>query len=70
MWTAAGTGVPLNGMTPPTNIFNPANNRIPGGTYDAAGNQTVVGSYSMAYDAENHQTIAYDNVTQGQATYV
>jgi RHS repeat-associated protein len=70
MWTPASSGVPVNGTTPTTNIFNPANNRISGRTYDTAGNQTVVGSYSVAYDAENRQAVAYDNVTQGQATYV
>ena len=57
-------------MTPNDNVYNSGNNRISSGSYDASGNQTAIGSYSIAYDAENHQTTALDNTTQGQATYV
>ncbi|MBV9301224.1 MAG: HNH endonuclease [Acidobacteriaceae bacterium] len=70
MWVTSTAGVPESGMTPNNNVYNSGNNRISGNSYDAAGNQTVVGSYSITYDAENHQTTALDNTTQGQATYV
>jgi len=70
IWITANAGVPESGMTPNNNVYNSGNNRITGGSYDASGNQTVIGSYSIAYDAENHQTTALDNTTQGQATYV
>jgi RHS repeat-associated protein len=73
MSLSVNSGVPLYGTTPVTqngyNPFNPATNRLLSARYDAAGNQTQVGSYSLAYDAENRQTQAVDNVSEGQASY-
>ncbi len=73
MSLSVNSGVPLYGTTPVStnnyNPFNPATNRLVSARYDAAGNQTEVGSYSLAYDAENRQTIAVDNVSEGQANY-
>jgi YD repeat-containing protein len=54
MWVAGASGVPLAGNTPTTNVFN-SNNQIAGTGYDAAGNQTDVNGFTVAYDAENHQ---------------
>ncbi len=51
------------------NPYNSANNRLLSGKYDAAGNQTEVGSYSLLYNAENQQTQAVDNVSEGQVSY-
>jgi RHS repeat-associated protein len=73
MSLSVNSGVPLYGTTPVTqngyNPFNSGNNRLVSARYDAAGNQTQVGSYSLAYDAENRQTQAVDNVSEGQASY-
>lgn len=70
MWTTASSGVPVFGTMPNASTdFNPATNQLVSARYDAAGNQTDVGSYSVAYDAENRQTVAVDNVSEGQASY-
>jgi YD repeat-containing protein len=70
MSTTVNTGVQLYGTRPFSsngyNPYNPANNRLLSGRYDAAGNQTEVGSYSLAYDAENRQTQAVDNASAGE----
>jgi YD repeat-containing protein len=40
-------------------VFNAATNQISGtNNYDAAGNQTVFGSFTLAYDAEGRQLSA------------
>jgi hypothetical protein len=69
LWTTGSGGVQEYGTTPTSNIFNPATNRMITKPYDAAGNQTQVGSFSLAYDAENRQSVAVDNVSEGQAAY-
>ncbi len=73
MSVTANSGVPLYGTTPFSangyNPYNSANNRLLSGRYDAAGNQTQVGSYSLSYNAENEQTQAVDNVSEGQVSY-
>ena len=50
-------GLPVTGLT--TNAYNGAN-RINGNTYDAVGNQTLLGATVWTYDSENHQTKATD----------
>ncbi|MGI9072064.1 MAG: hypothetical protein ACR2JB_12315 [Bryobacteraceae bacterium] len=71
MWLSVNSGVPLYGTTPTssTNSNTATNRRISGARFDAAGNQTEVGSYSVAYDAENRQSVVEDNVSEGQASY-
>ncbi|MGI9071160.1 MAG: hypothetical protein ACR2JB_07535 [Bryobacteraceae bacterium] len=60
----------MSGTTPRHPNFNTATNSlIPGATFDNAGHVTEVESYSLGYDAENRQTIAVDNVSEGQASY-
>ena len=57
-------GVPWSGLTPysgdGSNPFSAGNNRLNAGGYDAAGNQTVLGSLQIGYDAENRQSLAQD----------
>ena len=73
MWLAANAGAPVAGNTPTSNVYT-GTNRIAGGSYDGAGNQTVVNGNILVYDAENHivsvtepanlgggtETLAYD----------
>jgi hypothetical protein len=47
-WTPSAGGLPISGLTPTTNVYNTAN-RMNATTYDAAGNQTVVGAYALVY---------------------
>jgi YD repeat-containing protein len=77
MWLTANTGVSLAGNTPTSNVYNAAN-QISGGSYDGAGNQTVVNGNAVFYSAENRvvsvtvpqnlgggtETIAYDGLGQ------
>jgi YD repeat-containing protein len=49
---------PIPGVTPTSNVFNGANNRVNGQGYDAAGNVTQLSAIALAYDAENRQTTA------------
>src|SRR6185312_6397834 len=51
MWVSGASGVPLSGLTPTSNLF--AGNRMSGRRYDLAGNQIEMGTYTVAYDAEN-----------------
>ena len=66
--------VPLSGLTPFSNtglnLYN-ANNQLSGALYgyDAAGNQTQLGSVKLGYDAENRQTQANDSFAQTQTSY-
>ena len=57
-------GVPWSGLTPysgdGSNPFSAGNNRLNAGGYDAAGNQTVLGSLQIGYDAENRQRLTQD----------
>jgi len=61
MWlTRNDLGLPLstNPPTPAASTAYNANNRLTDTThfqYDGAGNQILVGNYSLTYDAENHQ---------------
>jgi hypothetical protein len=53
MSVSVNGGVPLYGTTPTSSTnFNASTRLISGATFDAAGNHTEVGSYSLAYDAE------------------
>jgi RHS repeat-associated protein len=61
-WTPSAGGLPISGLTPTTNVYNTAN-RMNATTYDAAGNQTVVGAYALVYDAENRQKQSTDSTT-------
>ena len=69
LWVTGNSGVPLAGNTPTANVYTSAN-RIGGGSYDAAGNQTVVNGNTLAYDAENRLGSATDGVTHAVATYL
>ena len=57
-------GVPWSGLTPysgdGSNPFSAGNNRLNAGGYDAAGNQTMLGSLQIGYDAENRQRLTQD----------
>ncbi len=53
MWVSAYTGIAPNGSMPTSNVYGAATNRINGGSYDAAGNQTVVTGTTLTYDAES-----------------
>ncbi len=55
MWVTANSGVQLDGGTPTSDVYSSAN-RMSSGSYDAAGNQTTFGTYTLTYDAENRQT--------------
>jgi RHS repeat-associated protein len=62
MW-ASGTGVAMNSFAPlNSNWINSANNQLQNSSlgigYDAAGNLTAIGAYSLAYDAENRMASA------------
>lgn len=72
MYTSANYGIPLNGLAPTTYVFNPATNQMSNTPYYAVGNQTVFGSYTLSYDAENRQTQATESPSYGggQAIYV
>ena len=62
----SSTGVPWSGLTPSSsggvNPFNPGSNQINAGGYDAAGNQTSLGSLQISYDADSRQTATQDGV--------
>ena len=78
VWVTANSGVPLagntpqmiNGACPSSNTPYDANNRINGGNYDPAGNQTVVNGNTLAYDAENRLVSETDSVTHAVETYL
>ena len=55
---------------PQSNVFTNAN-QFQMGSYDAAGNQTAVGSYALNYDAENRQIKAQDwsTLSNGSTLY-
>src|SRR5690242_15821587 len=67
MWVTGNSGVPLAGNTPTSNVYN-GNNQIIGVSYDAAGNQLVVNSNTLTYDAENRQISATEPPSLGGAT--
>jgi len=69
-WVSSNSGLVLNSFTPLASSNFDANNRlnIQGSTYNAAGDQTVIGGYVNAYDAENQvKTSTIGGVT---TTYV
>ena len=41
--------------------YKTATNRLVAQTYDSAGNQETMGTYTLTYDAENRQTQVYDD---------
>jgi RHS repeat-associated protein len=61
-WTPDMLRLGISGITPRTNVFTDGN-QFSMGSYDAAGNQMVVGSYHLTYDAENRQTKVEDKGT-------
>jgi YD repeat-containing protein len=61
-WTPDIAGLAISGITPRTNVFTNGN-QFSMGIYDQAGNQMVVGSYHLTYDAENRQTKVEDQGT-------
>jgi RHS repeat-associated protein len=67
-WTPSAGGLPISGLTPTTNVYNTAN-RMNATTYDAAGNQTVVGAYALVYDAENRQIQSADTTSNTLMQY-
>jgi len=70
LWTdPAYTGPTPGGAT--ANLYNSAN-QVNGGSYDAAGNQILLGGSAVAYDAENRQKSVTDppNVMPGTETYL
>ncbi len=73
MSVTGNNGVPLYGTTPySSNGYNPYNsgsNRLLSGGYDAAGNQTALGSISVQYDAESRQNQTNDSNSQLQVNY-
>ncbi|MCZ2154452.1 MAG: hypothetical protein LC114_11230 [Bryobacterales bacterium] len=55
-WVAGSSGLPVDPRTPDSSAkINAANNRLTGANYgyDAAGNQTIYGGWTLGYDAEN-----------------
>jgi YD repeat-containing protein len=68
MWMTGVSGLQYQPLMPTTqSAINAANNRLVAQSYDAAGNQTSMGSSAVTYDAENRQvsyggtvTYAYD----------
>jgi RHS repeat-associated protein len=67
-WVAGSTGLSHVDTTEPTSLsnFNSSNNRLAGLAYDAAGNQTAYGSFTLGYDAENRTKTVSGN---GTGTY-
>jgi len=55
MWVTSPTGIVPAGNTPQSNVYN-GSNRITSGTYNAAGNETIVNGNTITYDAEGRQT--------------
>ena len=73
MWApnGEGGGLPTNGLTPQDSTwFNATNNQlVPSAGYDAAGNQTTLGSILIQYDAENRQILTSDGATVDNYAY-
>jgi len=68
-WVTANSGVTLASFTPVGSSNFDANNRlqIQGSNYDLAGNQTVIGGYTFAYDGENR--LAQSTLGGASASY-
>jgi RHS repeat-associated protein len=60
MWLSSPTGdLPSQPLMPSAQtFFNASTNQLNSVSYDAAGNQTVFGSFTLAYDAEGRQISA------------
>jgi len=59
MWLPSASGLPAQPLMPSAqSVFNAATNQISATGYDAAGNQTAFGGYTIGYDAENRQISA------------
>jgi RHS repeat-associated protein len=70
----SSSGIVLSGLTPTTDYYNSATNRLllTNGyfSYDSNGNQTLVSPYAITYDAENRQTnIAINGSTTATYAY-
>jgi RHS repeat-associated protein len=65
MIVSSYAGIAPPGNTPGVNTLF-SNNRIVGGTYDAAGNQTLVNGNTLTYDAEGREVT---NVSNAAETY-
>ena len=60
MYISGAAGIGAAGNAPQASSLYNGNNQLKSGSYDAAGNQTVVNGNAVAYDAENRQTsVAY-----------
>ena len=73
-WVPSSSGIVLSGLTPTTDYYNSATNRLllTNGyfNYDSNGNQTLVSPYAITYDAENRQTnIAINGSTTATYAY-
>jgi RHS repeat-associated protein len=66
--STSSSGFSLNPLTPTSNTYNAANNRLGGIGYDARGNQTQLSPFSMSYDGENRQTSAVSSIN-GSGSY-
>jgi len=67
MWVVSGSGVPIDSFTArDPSAYNAQNRRTDVG-YDAAGNQTAIGGYTWAYDAEGH--LRTSTINGAAATY-
>jgi RHS repeat-associated protein len=73
MWVASGSGVPVDPFTPSQGWINAANNRLvnagQGIGYDVAGNQTSIGGFAWAYDAENRLKTAVQGTVTTEYSY-
>ena len=63
------SGLPMQPLMQSTTSAYNGSNRVIGGSYDAAGNQTVYGAYQIGYDAENRQISAQSTHPSLSASY-
>jgi len=68
MWVTGSTGPGLNSATPTSNVYN-SKNQMSTASYDASGNELTMGSYTLAYDAENHQASESNTIGNPSASY-
>ena len=67
--SAWGAALPPSSATPTSSSWFNTSNRLTGVSYDAAGNQTSLLSFAIAYDAENRQTRTTLNSATAQYGY-
>jgi RHS repeat-associated protein len=74
MWIPSNAaGLPSSANpAPPTaqSAFNASNNQLVNGNYDLSGNQQTVGTFTLAYDAENRQVSETTTGGTSPATYL